>query len=58
MAVQNPVIVVPGVTATSLVDDYPLRTDELWSMVVNKVDLVGHSKGGLPIREYLSQYGG
>ena len=36
MAVQNPVIVVPGITATSLVDDYPLNTDELWSMVVNK----------------------
>jgi pimeloyl-ACP methyl ester carboxylesterase len=36
MVVQNPVIVVPGITATSLVDDYPLRTDELWSMVLNK----------------------
>jgi len=36
MVVQNPVIVVPGITATSLVDDYPLRTDELWSMVFNK----------------------
>ena len=36
MAIQNPVIVVPGITATSLVDDYPLKTDELWSMVFNK----------------------
>ena len=36
MAVQNPVIVIPGITATTLVDDYPLKTDELWSMVFNK----------------------
>ena len=36
MIVQNPVIVIPGITATSLVDNYPLKTDELWSMVFNK----------------------
>jgi pimeloyl-ACP methyl ester carboxylesterase len=34
--VQNPVIVVPGITATSLVDDYPLQTEELWTMVLHK----------------------
>lgn len=33
---QNPVIVVPGITATSLVDDYPLQTEELWTMVLRK----------------------
>lgn len=36
MAVQNPVIVVPGITATSLIDDYPLKSDVVWSMVLNK----------------------
>ena len=36
MAVQNPVIVVPGITATDLVDDYPLKADEIWTMVFNK----------------------
>ena len=36
MAHQNPVIVIPGVTASDLLDDYPLKTDELWTMVLNK----------------------
>jgi pimeloyl-ACP methyl ester carboxylesterase len=36
MPSQNPVIVIPGVTGTSLVDHYPLRGDEVWSMIVNK----------------------
>ena len=36
MAPQNPVIVIPGITATSLVDDYPLKVDEIWTMVFNK----------------------
>lgn len=36
MPIQNPVIVIPGITATSLVDQYPLNTDEVWSMVFNK----------------------
>lgn len=36
MAFQNPVIVIPGITATDLVDDYPTRSDEVWSMVLNK----------------------
>ncbi len=36
MPVQNPVIVVPGITATDLVDDYPLRADEVWTMVFNR----------------------
>ncbi|MGI9204492.1 MAG: lipase/acyltransferase domain-containing protein [Woeseiaceae bacterium] len=36
MQIQNPVIVIPGITATSLVDDYPLKADEIWTMVFNK----------------------
>ena len=36
MGVQNPVIVIPGITATSLVDDYPLKADEIWTMVFSK----------------------
>jgi len=36
MRLQNPVIVIPGITATNLIDDYPLRADEIWTMVFNK----------------------
>jgi len=36
MQIQNPVIVIPGITATSLIDDYPLKSDEIWTMVFNK----------------------
>jgi pimeloyl-ACP methyl ester carboxylesterase len=36
MPLQNPVVVIPGITATSLVDEYPLEADTIWSMVVNK----------------------
>ena len=36
MRFQNPVIVIPGITATDLVDDYPLKADEIWTMVFNK----------------------
>ena len=36
MSPQNPVIVIPGITATSLIDDYPLKVDEIWTMVFNK----------------------
>lgn len=36
MKFQNPVIVIPGITGTSLVDRYPLREDEIWSMVWNR----------------------
>jgi pimeloyl-ACP methyl ester carboxylesterase len=36
MRAQNPVIVIPGITATDLVDDYPLKVDEIWTMVFNK----------------------
>jgi pimeloyl-ACP methyl ester carboxylesterase len=36
MRYQNPVIVIPGITASSLVDDYPLKADEIWTMVFNK----------------------
>ena len=34
--IQKPVIVIPGITATSLTDEYPLATRELWSMVLRK----------------------
>ncbi len=33
---QHPVIVVPGIMGTSLHDDYPLKTADLWTMVLNK----------------------
>lgn len=36
MRPQNPVIVVPGITGSSLVDHYPLKADEIWTMVFNK----------------------
>jgi len=36
MSFQNPVIVIPGITASDLHDDYPLSTETLWSMVFNK----------------------
>jgi len=36
MRPQNPVIVIPGITASTLVDDYPLKADEIWTMVFNK----------------------
>ena len=36
MGYQNPVIVIPGITASDLHDDYPLKTETLWSMVFNK----------------------
>jgi pimeloyl-ACP methyl ester carboxylesterase len=36
MRFQNPVIVIPGITATDLVDDYPLKADEIWTMLFNK----------------------
>jgi pimeloyl-ACP methyl ester carboxylesterase len=36
MRPQNPVIVIPGITASSLVDNYPLEADEIWTMVFNK----------------------
>jgi len=36
MRFQNPVIVIPGITATDLVDHYPLKADEIWTMVFNK----------------------
>ena len=34
--IQNPVIVIPGITATELHDDYPLKTEDVWTMVFNK----------------------
>ncbi len=33
---QNPVIVLPGITASTLVDQYPLDAQTLWSAVLNK----------------------
>ncbi len=36
MSYQNPVIVIPGITASDLHDDYPLKSETLWSMVFNK----------------------
>ena len=33
---RYPVIVIPGITATSLVDDYPIGGEEIWSAVLNK----------------------
>lgn len=36
MRQQNPVIVIPGITATNLVDDYPLNADQIWTMLFNK----------------------
>jgi pimeloyl-ACP methyl ester carboxylesterase len=36
MPVQPPVIVVPGITATSLEDAYPLVPEEVWSAVIHK----------------------
>ncbi len=36
MPAQNPVIVIPGITASNLVDDYPLKADRIWSMVMNR----------------------
>lgn len=36
MHMQHPVIVIPGITATDLIDDYPLKADEIWTMVFNR----------------------
>lgn len=36
MPMQNPVIVIPGITGSSLVDHYPLNADEIWSTVFHK----------------------
>ena len=33
---QNPSIVIPGVTGTSLHDDYPLDTRDIWTMVLHR----------------------
>ena len=33
---QNPVIVVPGITGTSLYDEYPLKPEALWTAVLNQ----------------------
>ena len=36
MPIQNPVIVVPGITASQLRDEYPVTPDIVWSAVLNK----------------------
>lgn len=33
---QNPVVVVPGITATELDDEYPVRTERLWDMLFER----------------------
>jgi hypothetical protein len=33
---QNPVIVLPGITATGLEDFYPIPPEEVWSAVLSK----------------------
>jgi pimeloyl-ACP methyl ester carboxylesterase len=33
---QNPVVVVPGITATELDDEYPMRTERLWDMLFER----------------------
>ncbi len=35
-ALQNPVIVLPGITATSLHDEYPTSREDVWTMVMNQ----------------------
>jgi len=34
--IQNPVVVIPGITGTSMFDEYPLKADALWTAVLNK----------------------
>src|ERR1043166_2597323 len=36
MPIQNPVIVIPGVTASELRDEYPVKAETRWSAVLNK----------------------
>lgn len=36
MALPNPVIVVPGITASELRDEYPVAPETVWSAVLNK----------------------
>lgn len=36
MSIQPPAIVVPGITATSLEDTYPIVPEEVWSAVINR----------------------
>jgi pimeloyl-ACP methyl ester carboxylesterase len=33
---QNPAIVIPGVAGTSLFDEYPMKSEALWTAVLNK----------------------
>ncbi len=41
MTLPNPVIFVPGVTATDLRDLYALPPDKVWSLLVQNYDRVG-----------------
>lgn len=36
MPIQNPVIVVPAITASELRDEYPVKPETVWSAVLNK----------------------
>lgn len=33
---QRPVIVIPGVTASIMADEYPMRSEEIWSAILHK----------------------
>ena len=36
MKYQNPVIVIPGITGTSLTDEYPINPEAIWSTLLDK----------------------
>jgi len=40
MALPNPVIVVPGITATYLHDEYPLPPDDIWKVIKKNFDRI------------------
>ncbi len=41
MSLPNPVIFVPGVTATNLRDLYPIPPDTVWSLLTHEYERVG-----------------
>jgi pimeloyl-ACP methyl ester carboxylesterase len=38
---HNPVIVIPGITATGLRDEYPINAERVWTLISKKYDRVG-----------------
>jgi len=40
MALVDPVIVVPGITATFLRDEYPLPPDNIWKVIKKDFDRI------------------